>query len=52
MKRTGTGADGTEVKQIEAFFGYLFSSPAGKLPSTYDVTSAAVTKRWVCQKGC
>lgn len=52
VKRTGTGADGTEVKQIEAFFGYLFSSPAGKLPSTYDVTSAAVTKRWVCQKGC
>lgn len=52
LKRTGTGQDGSEVKQVEAFFGFIHASPGGKLPSTYDVASPNVTKRWVCTKGC
>jgi 2',3'-cyclic-nucleotide 2'-phosphodiesterase (5'-nucleotidase family) len=44
--------DGFEVKQVEAFMGYLAASPGGTLPSLYDVSSAAATKRLVCIAGC
>jgi len=47
-----TRADTSEVKQLEAFMGYLHASPAGKLPATYDTKSSSSTKRWVCIKGC
>ncbi len=52
VKRTFTGGDGSEVKQVEAFMGFIHQSPGGKLPSTYDKASAAFTKRWVCTQGC
>ena len=52
VKRTGTGGDGSEVKQVESFMGYIHASPGGKLPSTYDTSAGGFTKRWVCTKGC
>jgi hypothetical protein len=52
LKRTGTTGDGTEVKQVEAFMGYINASPGGKLPSTYNLTSPSLTKRLVCTNGC
>jgi 5'-nucleotidase len=45
-------ADTSEVKQVEAFMGFLKASPAGKLPATYDTKSSSFTKRFVCTKGC
>jgi hypothetical protein len=47
-------ADGSEVKQAEAFMRYLDTAggAAVSLPTTYDVSSASVTKRAVCTNGC
>jgi 5'-nucleotidase/UDP-sugar diphosphatase len=45
-------ADTSEIKQVEAFMGYLHGAPGGSLASTYDKTSSSFTKRWVCTAGC
>ena len=45
-------ADDSEVKQLEAFMGFIVTSPAGHLVDTYDTTSASFTQRWVCLAGC
>lgn len=45
-------ADQSEIKQIEAFLGYIAAFPGGKLPPRYDVTSKQATKRLVCINGC
>jgi 2',3'-cyclic-nucleotide 2'-phosphodiesterase (5'-nucleotidase family) len=42
--------DGTEVKQLEAFFGYLGAH--APLPATYQAGSPQATKRFSCIKGC
>jgi hypothetical protein len=47
-----TRQDGSEIKQIEAFFTYIHASPGGTLPSLYDATSPAAAQRLVCIKGC
>lgn len=52
LKRTYSGGDGTEVKHIEGFMGYIFSSPGGKLPSTYNADAPGFGDRWVCLGGC
>jgi 5'-nucleotidase len=45
-------ADSSEVKQVEAFMRYLHASPQGKVPTLYDTTSPAITRRWSCVNGC
>ncbi len=47
-----TRPDGSEIKQLEAFFGYIHASPGGTLSSRYDVTSADAAQRLVCLAGC
>lgn len=44
--------DGSEIKQVEAFLGYLRASPGGKLPPQYDPRSVAATRRLRCTAGC
>jgi hypothetical protein len=44
--------DQSELKQIEAFFGYLHAMPGGTLADRYDRASAGYTERWVCLNGC
>lgn len=48
MKR----ADNSEIKQFEAFMGYLHASPGGTLPAIYDAKSASYKPRFVCAGGC
>ena len=47
-----TRPDKSEVKQLESFLGYLHAMPGGTLADRYDTSSANLTKRWVCVKGC
>lgn len=44
--------DQSEIKQTEAFFGFIKASPGGTLPDRYDVKSANATKRFVCIANC
>jgi hypothetical protein len=44
--------DGSEIKQVEAFLGYLHASPGGKLAPQYDAGSASATRRFTCISGC
>jgi 2',3'-cyclic-nucleotide 2'-phosphodiesterase (5'-nucleotidase family) len=45
-------ADGSEIKENEAFLGFLHGSPGGALSSIYDAASPQSTKRYVCVAGC
>ncbi len=42
--------DNAEVKQIEAFMSFLYTS--GTLPDVYDESSASATTRFTCLAGC
>ena len=44
--------DGSEIKQLEAFFAYIHAAPGGALPSQYDTTSPTAAERFVCVNGC
>jgi 5'-nucleotidase len=47
-----TYPDGKEVKQLDAFFGFLWKHKDKGLPDVYDAKSPNLTKRLVCVKGC
>ena len=44
--------DQSEVKELEAFMGFLKAMPGGELDSRYDAASPSKTVRQICVAGC
>jgi hypothetical protein len=44
--------DNSEIKQVEAFLGFIHAAAGTGLPPLYDPTSPMAAKRFDCIKGC
>lgn len=45
-------ADQSEIKQFEAFMGFLAAAPNGTVPAIYDAKGTTYVQRFVCSAGC